>query len=188
MSQDSTAIERDLIERLFGDKAFPAFPFKNETWIGLLLNRDLHGLPGLPMVIFDALVSSLEAREEMPFTFVPALTSMEGADAFPCIEVRDWRSYLALLGRLDFCPEYYLRSAGFSVLLWFDPESVLIGGDADLVQNVAEEFGGMECLARRCADEFGVALEDSSSEVAAFIRSIGHLREPRPAGEARYAR
>jgi len=188
MSQHSIAVERDLIEQLFGGQVYPAFPFKDEAWIGIFLNRDLHGLPGLPMVIFEALVSSLEGREEVPLTFVPALTAMDGTDSFPCVEVSDWRSYVTLLGRLDFCPEYYLRSAGFSVLLWFDPESVLIGGQADLVKIVAEEFGGMECLARRCADEFGVALEDSSSEVAAFIRSIGHLREPSPAGEARYAR
>lgn len=82
--------------------------------------------------------------------------------------------YIDLLGCLGFFPEYYLVSADRSILLWFDSETVLVGGGAELINAIAGNCGSEE-MARFSAEEFGVTLDDQYSDVAAFIRRISGL-------------
>ncbi|MGA6540358.1 MULTISPECIES: hypothetical protein [Stenotrophomonas] len=166
---------KDSIEDLLSFSDFPGFPFKDKTWLGIFLNRDLYGAPGVPRAVFDSLVFGLGLRGAMPLKFVPALTSPVGVECFPWTELSDWCDYVKFIDRIDFCPEYYLVSRDFSVLLWFDPEAVVVGGDASLISEVAQALGGMECLAQQSAREFGVELDDGRSDVAAFIREISGL-------------
>lgn len=166
---------RESIEALLSSSEFPGFPFRSKSWLGILLNRDLYGFPGVSQEIFDNLVSSLVLRGAMPLSFVPALTSPVGGECFPSTELGGWCDYVEFIGRTDFCPEYYLVSNDLSLLLWFDPETVIVGGDAALISGVAESFGGMEYLAQQSARAFGVVLDDGTSDVAAFIRGISGL-------------
>ncbi|MHC9011713.1 hypothetical protein ACYX79_08840 [Stenotrophomonas rhizophila] len=174
MNQESNSIDSHDVEELLSDRHFPAFPFKDETWRGLFLNRDLHGLGGMPKGIFDALITQLEARGAMPLWFVPAVTLRSGEDVFPYADIDGWGRYIDLLGCLGFFPEYYLVSADRSILLWFDSETVLVGGGAELINAIAGNCGSEE-MARLSAEEFGVTLDDQYSDVAAFIRRISGL-------------
>jgi len=85
-----------------------------------------------------------------------------------------WGRYVDLLGCLGFFPEYYLVAADRSILLWFDPETVLVGGGAEFISVIAGNCGGEE-LARISVEEFGVALDGKYSDVAAFIKRISGL-------------
>lgn len=174
MNQESNCVDRNEVEKVLSDQQFPAFPFKDKTWRGLFFNRDLHGLGGVPKSIFDALINQLEARGAMPLWFVPAVTVSSGEDVFPYADIDGWGRYVDLLGCLGFFPEYYLVPADRSILLWFDPETVLVGGGAELISAIAGNCGGEE-LARLSVKEFGVTLDDHCSDVAVFIKRISGL-------------
>ena len=162
-------------ENLLNDAPFPDFPFKDPSWIGLVFNRDLHGISGLPYDVFEAILNSVKALGEDRLTFVPAVTPLSGSDKeFPSAEVADWHEYIRFLKSMDFCPEYYLVSDRGSVLFWFDPDTVVIGGVAEVIQSAARCLGGMDGLMVRSADAFGVSLGDSRSDVAVYIKNLGH--------------
>ncbi len=60
------------------------------------------------------------------------------------------------------------------MLLWFDPETILVGGRAEFISAIAGNCGGEE-LTRLSVEEFGVTLDDKCSDVAAFIKIISGL-------------
>ncbi|MGH8084025.1 MAG: hypothetical protein ACREPV_01940 [Lysobacter sp.] len=158
---------------LLNDQPFPAFPFSNPRWLGFIFNRDLYGVAGIPRDVFESVLASLKVSGEARLIFVPAVTPLDGGPGFPVMELVDWQEYLAFLKGIDFCPEYYLVTADGSVLFWFDPDAVVVGGVPEVMRGAADHLGSVDKVMRRSADDFGVSVSDAASDVAAYIRNLG---------------
>lgn len=166
------ATDREFCRSLLNGQPFPGFPFSDPNWLGFIFNRDLHNAAGVSRELFEALITPADASVAFEFTFVPALRPLEGVFDFPIAQLSDWEGYLNLIASLPFCPEYYLLRTDGAVILWFDPDAVVVGGTPDVMTSAASHLGGMEALTRQSAEEFGVSLSDANSEIATYIRNL----------------
>lgn len=162
---------------------FPAFPFANNNWYGLVFNRDCHGRGGVPKDVFEAMVDAANVDCDDHLLFVPAVLPLDGAPPFSERKFRTWDQYLALLSDSGYCPEYFVVNPQGSMLFWVDPDASVVGADRNIVEIAVRTLGGLQEVIRRSADEFGVEVGDPESDVAAYIRALAHLEPEKPAAE-----
>ena len=176
MIHDGLRKSRWTCEKLLNGSPFPEFPFRDGTWIGVVFNRDMHGIAGVPADVFQSVLDAMAEFGEHLLTFVPAVDSLGGSDdAFPVTDLANWQQYLCFLKRIDFCPEYYLVSSRGTVLFWFDADAVVVGGRAEVIRCAVAHLGGMDGVLLRSTSDFGVSLGDAQSDVATYIGNLAHL-------------
>ena len=158
---------------LLNDQPFPAFPFCDPSWIGFAFNRDLYGEAGVPKEVFESVLAETKTSGITRLTFEPGVTPLDESPPFPRRELSGWDEYMAFVKAIDFCPEYFLVATNRSLLFWFDPETVVVGGAHGVMAKAADHLGGMNKIMSRSANEFGVAVNDPKSDMATFIRNLG---------------
>lgn len=158
---------------LLSDQPFPAFPFRDSRWIGFVLNRDLYGAAGVPRDVFEAVTASLSnASGSTRLIFESGVVPLGDHGGFLSRELSGWDEYVSLVKSMDFCPDYYLTSLDRSVIFWFDPETVVVGGRPEVMHEVIDSLGGKNEIRERSAHDFGVTLRDPDSKIATYIQNL----------------
>lgn len=162
-------------EELLNAESFPNRPFKKPDWVGLVFNRDEHGLAGFPREVFEAIQTSLRSKPDYEkLIFVPAVFPVDDEPTLGASVISGWAEYLAHLGGIDYFPEYYLVTPSLSCLIWVDSDASVVGGARNMMEEVFDRIGGLDFAMRRSAEEFGVDLHSTESQIASYIRSLAN--------------
>lgn len=175
MSTEERRICSVINSEFLNAESFPGRPFRKEDWIGLVFNRDMHGVAGFPEAVFEAIEDSLLLRRDgEKLNFVPAVFPVDDEPTLSRAVISGWAEYINHLRKIDYFPEYYLAPPSLSCLVWVDPDATVVGGARDIMEGVFNNIGGLEVGMRRSADEFGVELDSAESKMAAFIRALAN--------------